>query len=276
MEAANTALEVVGDGFRRNNQVWLMKGSTELEAAARINQGQDLRAVFQQRKEAGANTIRVITGMWDDLGYSPTAPNHADVVRRTFDLAADVGFQCVIGVILNGTKQHMADRNRQVDFFNSEVDLYRPYPFVIPCLGNEINHSDYQDIDPLRFTKPAGVISSRGSYTTDHYPDAPLWDVHLYGARREPPPPGAKPFNNLNPYEYHPHWPLPCPHIAVESAEPHKYGFNPVYARQMGKCASVGAGGFFHVYENYPGYPSWGLWPPHVEACARAFYEVLK
>ena len=268
-----------GDKLYRSEQPFMLAGSTELEAAGRIAQGHDLRPIFQQRKDAGANTVRIL-GMHEGIGWLPTLPNRAEIVQRTFELAAKFDF-VVIWPVLNGTKQMMPNHNQQADFFAAEDELTKPYlDFRILCVGNEINHGQWQDIDPYVFTKPAGV-SSRGSYTTDHYPEAPLWDVLLYGARRDTlidgiPEPGGKPFNNMNPYEFYPRYPQPVPHIAVESLKPPKYGHDPTYARQMGKAASLGTGAFFHAYDNYPGYPAWGLWPPAVESCARAFYAALE
>ena len=258
-----------------------MAGSTELELAGRVAEGHDMRPVLEQRMNAGANTIRTL-GMHrlGNLNWHPGWPDRDGMVRRTLDLVGDMGLTC-IWCVFSGTKEMMPERQQQVEWFEKEQELIRPYAgFVILCLGNEINHSGHQDIDPLVFSKPSGIIASRGSYTTDVYPKAPIWDVVFYGARRSPGPLdvdefNAKPFNNLNPYEFHPKWRHPVPHVAVESVEPHAYGFAPEYARKMAQAGRLGPGAFFHVYERYLGQPGWGFWIPEVERCAEVFYSEL-
>lgn len=263
-------LSIRGDKFYRGGKPWVLAGSTELQLAARVGKGENIQSVLDQRKASGANLVRVL-GMHEGAGLFPTRPDYDDVVKRTLDAVGVSGLVC-LWCCFAGTKQMMPQFDRQLAFWFHTQDLLYPYrSFTLLDLGNEVTHQEWQEIDPSRFPKPYYHPGSSGSGLTDEFPPGPQWDFRVYHARRTPEPPGAKPFNNCNPYEFHPEWPHPVPFICEESVKPHNYGFSTEYARKMAQAARLGPGMVFHTEEGVYSQP----WPGHVEACARTFFDEL-
>lgn len=270
LEPLNMPLEIRGDQFVRNGTRWLVKGSTELQLAARIARGEDVRPVLHQRKDAGANLVRVL-GMHEGAGFLPSMTEaYASVVRQTIETAASFDL-VTLWCVFTGAKQMMPSQSQQLEFWQYAQDLVRPYAdHLLIDLGNEMNHSEWGGVDPSAFPKPQGLLSSRGSFLTDEQPPAPWWDFVVYHARRDfPSPKGA---TNYSPYVYYDigEWPY-VPMFAEEGIKPHNYGFDHNWVRLMAQYAKAGCGALFHtehgVYSQ--------SWPPEVEACARVFYGEL-
>jgi hypothetical protein len=140
---------------------------------------------------------------------------------------------------------------------------------VLVELLNEFGHGS-QNLDPSQFQKPAGLLSSHGSGLTDAPPVEPLWDFATYHPRRDPPL-DTRGFTNYDPYEFQAVWPKPCPYIPDEGIKPQHYGFNPAYARQLGRHCAMQSGGTFHSDHGVRSL----LWPPEVFACAQEFYLAI-
>jgi len=264
-------LSIQGDQFVRNGQRWLVKGSTELQLAARVAKGDDVRPVLEQRKAAGANLGRVL-GMHEGAGFLPSmTPAYADIVTRTADLFSDAGL-VLLWCVFAGAKQMMPSQQHQLEFWQYSQELLRPYAsFVLLDLGNEMNHGQWGGVNPDAFPKPFGLLSSRGSFLTDERPPEPWWDFVVYHARRDyPTPKGA---TNYDPYVFldNESWPF-VPMFPEEGIKPHQHGFNHDWMRLMAKHAKVANGGLAHTEEGVYSLP----WPSHVEACVRVFFEELQ
>jgi len=233
--------------------------------------GVDIRPILQDRRDAGANLVRMLAQKADNTGYSLSShtPGYWNAVIRTCELVGEAGLYGEWTVFAD-TKKMMPNPVEQQDFYAQTVETIRKFPHMVLELVNEDKHAT-QSINAQAFRRPDGLLSSHGSGLTDAQPVKPLWDYATYHARRTPAPPNAKPFNNLSGYEFHPEWPHPVPYVCEESVKPEDYGYNAAYARQMGLAARLGPGATFHG--------SWWLeerlFNDDERSCARAFFRAL-
>lgn len=263
-------VSVLGDRFvDARGFPWTWRGCTDFRLPERVAAGVDIRSVLEDRLDVGATLVRMLSMKANNTGweYDPRRSDHRDVARKLFDMLGNLGMYGEWGVFAD-TKHWMPDPSEQQDYYGRQQEIVREYPHIFLELVNEDGHPT-QDLDSSRFARPAGILASHGSGLTDVQPVAPLWDYATYHARRSPPPPGAKPFNNLNPYEFHPEWPHPVPYVCEESVKPEDYGFNPEYAAQMGRAAQLGPGATFH-------HNAWNearVFTPEERVCAEAFFN---
>lgn len=264
-------LTVDGDRFRVHGQPFIVKGSTDFRLVEHVLRGQDIRPILQDRIALGCNWFRILSMKKNNTGWllDPRQTGHRAAIETVCELLGEAG---VFGqlCILADTRELMPDSGEQLAYVREICNLLLPYPWMIPQCWNELDHPTQKIDQPDQFPRPVQV-SSRGPGTSDVQPRAPHWDFADYNARRSPPPPGAKPFNNLNPYEFHPVWPHPVPYLCNESVKPENYGFNPAYAAQMGRAARLGPGAVFH-------HACWNeprVFTEAERACAAAFYGAL-
>lgn len=260
-------LIVAGERFIDvDGQRWWWKGATDMLLAARLEVGEDILPILRQRRDAGATIIRALA-----MGFPfwPSgAPARWDTVRHLFGLCADEGLY-LEWVIFAGTRVNMPSLSQQQSFYAETLSLARLYPHVLIELLNEDGHGS-QQIDPHAFSRPTGILASHGSGITDASPVLPVWDFATYHPRRDRPP-DARGFTNYDPYEFQADWPKPCPFIADEGIKPHEYSFDPAWARQMGRHASMGAGATFHSDHGVRS----ELWTSEEFRCANAFYAAI-
>jgi len=263
-------LRVSGDQFLdAAGDRWVWAGCTEMRLPARLSYGEGIAEILDQRQAAGARLLRSLAQVsWAEWGPH-FRPDYWGDVRRYLDALGARGLYCE-WVVFADTRLIMPDQGEQLAFWDQTLAVARDYPLVVIELLNEDGHPT-QAIDPRRFSRPSGLLASHGSGLTDVQPVAPLWDFATYHARRTPPPPSAKPFNNYNPYEFHPEWPHPVPYIPDEGVKPEDYAFDPRYAAQLGHNAAGGAGGTFHSNAGVQSI----LFSPGELACAQAFYTAL-
>lgn len=262
-------LHVDGEYFyRANGSRWTWKGSTDLYLAARLDAGEDIRPILDQRQNAGANLVRSLAQI--DWAWLPfwglMRPTYWESVHRYFSLLQSRGLWCE-WTVLAGTRGLMPLHDQQVAFWEETKRVAAAYPAVLLELCNEWNHSS-QTIDPAGFVRPTANLASHGSGLTDAPPVQPEWDFATYHARRDVPPDGRG-FTNYDCFEFQARWPRGNPAIPDEGIKPDAYGFNTAWARMMGKHAGINAGGTFHCGAGVDSV----LWAPDVESCARAFYE---
>lgn len=272
---ASEPLTIKGDRFLRGGLPFPLRGSTDFRLLERVQAADTdtVERVLEDRALAGANYIRVLSMKMNNTGWElrPEVSNkRQDNLSELFELLWAYNCYGELTVFAD-TKALMPYYDVQEPYYAFICDIVRRYPHIMLELLNENEHPT-QNIDPGRFNKPDGILSSHGSGLTDVQPVTPLWDYATYHARRSPPPPNAKPFNNLNPYEFHPEWPHPVPYVCEESVKPEDYGYNPEYAAQMGRAANLGPGAIFH-------HNAWNeprVWYAGERECAKAFYAEIR
>lgn len=263
-----SALRVEGDHFvvAATGRRWWWKGATDMLLPARLEAGENISPILDQRRNAGATIIRALA-----MGY-PFWPSGAPVqfatVRRFFEMTATARVY-IEWVIFAGTRTVMPRPDAQLRFYQETLDVVRAYPHVLVELLNEQGHGT-QQIDPQIFPRPGGVLASHGSGLTDASPVTPLWDFATYHPRRDRPP-DSRGFTNYDPFAFQNDWPKPCPFIPDEGIKPQEYGFNPEWAAQMGRHAAHCAGGTFHSDAGVRSLP----WTPEEVRCAEAFYSAI-
>lgn len=251
---------------------WPMKGATEFNLPAKMRAGEDIAPIIAQRVHAGANRLRSLAG-----GYPFRADSHyltMDELRRYWDRCLAGGaqvFQCVFA----GTADvpGAADLHWQQDYWAQVKSLAAPYgDHVWLQLANEWNHGT-QRIDPSQFSPSTTNLCDHGPGLTDAHPVEPFWSLVTWHAHRETNAGGmgsARAIVECDCYAFeHTPWQKAQPWMPGEMAKPEDYGFNPEYARQIGRTCGINWGGIFHSNQGVRSDP----WPPDVEACATAFYE---
>jgi hypothetical protein len=157
---------------------WGMKGCSDFALGNLFRLGQDITPILQQRKDAGANTLRIFT-MWaaDPAFQLPTLDWLPDVLTllELHQLYAEVVALCDCQVLL----PDQAHQHARVDFI-AGILSGRPHFFQ---LGNEYQKNGF---DPYGFPRPEGVmLASRGSNIQDGNVVNPAWDyVSHHPARK--------------------------------------------------------------------------------------------
>ena len=263
-------LRVEGDRFMLGDKLFLVRGSTDFRIAERVLHGVDVRPILQDRVDAGANWLRILSMKQNNTGWelNPRDPRHSDMMRRTFDLLGEFG---VYGewVVFADTRFWMRNQAEQQDYYGRNCEVAREYPHILLELVNEDQHPT-QAIDAQAFAKPAGILASHGSGLTDVQPVIPLWDYATYHARRAGA--NAKWVSNYSPYVFQDSFPTPCPYLPEEGVKPAQYGQDVRFAQRLGEHARCGSGGTFH-------HDAWNeprVFTEGERACAMAFYGALE
>lgn len=179
---SGAAITVKGREFYINDQRYKPKLCTDFLLVYKKSLGQDIKPILTQRKAAGMDMVRIFTMAKNIADFNPKTYNVKSVLSATLDdihsfgMRAEVeGFADVqlIGLSLQEQQLHQNIVCGVVREKGS-VDLYD--------LGNEI---DKNGIDANNFSKPQGVISSRGSLQNNKPPHAPYWDFGVYHPRRD-------------------------------------------------------------------------------------------
>jgi hypothetical protein len=265
-------IAIDGVHFTSDGARWTWRGCTDFRLPHRFITGEDITAVLEDRKAIGANLVRCLAMKANNIGWElipARQPDYWAGVRRFFDLLGARGFACEWTVFAD-TKITMPDASAQVDFWRRTIELARDYPFVVLELVNEAGHPT-QAIDPQRFERPAGVPTSHGSGGTDEDVVRPVWDYAAYHARRAQHRGDARGASNYSPYAYQEDYPKPCPFVPDEGDKPASYGFDPEFARLMGRHASCGAGGTFHSDDGIQSV----VFSLETRTCAAAFFDGL-
>lgn len=245
--------------------LWPVCGATEFNLPAKLRNGDDIRPILQQRKRAGANRLRSLSG-----GYPFRSDQQyltMDQLRRYWDTCADEGLS-VLQCVFAGTAQVPgADNlNWQLSYWAAVQATAAPYgDHVWLQLANEWNHGT-QRIDPSKFSPSSANRCDHGPGLTDAHPVEPFWSLVTWHPRRD----GTRGITNCDCYEFEAEpWPRSQPWLPGEMAKPEDYGFNPEYARQQGAHCGLNWGGCFHTNEGIRG----EFWSEPVTRCAESFYR---
>lgn len=262
-------LRIEGDHFMQGPVRWLWRGSTEFRLPERVLAGVDITPILIDRRDAGANLVRMLAMKFDNTGFTldPRTPGYWEAVIETCEQVGDAGLYGE-WTIFADTKKMMPDPVMQQDFYRQTIETIRMFPWMVVELLNEDKHAT-QAINAQAFRKPDGVLSSHGSGLSDKQPVMPLWDFGTYHARRT----GglAKIGSNYSCYVFQDTYPLSVPYVPEETQKPEQYGYSTGVARLMGQSACCGSGGTFH-------HSAWLDERPFNDgerACAQSFFAAL-
>ena len=256
---------------------WVWKGATDFLLFKRFLEGQDIVPILNERKAVGANLVRVL-GMCHYIThfYPQDHANYYEKLSAFFDLLFEhrlyVEFVCF-------ADQQEVKIDEQAHF-NRVCDVIRSKSNVFLELVNEWRKNG---IDPNEFSKPSGIISSRGSGLGDEAPPTPGWDYHTWHGRRDWP---KVLFANEDMwfvkegivYPNH-HVDVPRPTVADEPIGfgphdiPGRRSNNPYVAKVTAETGLLfGSGATFHSDE---GIQSQGF-QPHTTFLAKTFFAGLE
>jgi hypothetical protein len=269
-DALPPRLHASGDRFMVGPYNWTWKGSTDFRLAELVSRGVDIRPLLRDRRDTGANLVRVLSMKANNTGweFNPRGANHAVATRKLFEAVGEMGMYCE-WVIFADTKRMMSNPAEQQDYYGYQSEIVRDYPHVLLELVNEDKHPT-QAINAQLFRRPEGIVSSHGSGLSDVQPVKPLWDYATYHSRRT----GglAKIISNYSPYVFQDTFPTPCPYIPEETLKPEQYSFDTLVATRLGQHAACGAGGTFH-------HSAWNdprFFNDEERSCAEAFFTALE
>ena len=180
---------LVGGNIKVNDREFYIAGQkykpklcTDFLLVYKKSLGQDIKPILAQRKAVGVDMVRIFTCCKNIADLNPRNYDVNAVLGATlndihsFEMHAEVeGFADVqlIGLTLQEQLTHqniICDVIRQ----KGSIDLY-----------DLCNEYDKNGINPDDFTKPSGVVSSRGSRQNNKPPKAPYWDFGTYHPRRD-------------------------------------------------------------------------------------------
>jgi hypothetical protein len=179
---SGAAITTQGREFMIAGQRYKPKLASDFLLVFRKKNGEDITPILQQRKNAGADMVRIFTCCRNIADLNPKNYDVRFWLGATLDdihsfgMRAEVeGFADVqlIGLTIPEQQVHQ-DIVCDVIRSKGSMDLYD--------LGNEI---DKNGIDANNFSKPVGVTSSPGSLQNNKPPPAPYWDFGTYHPRRD-------------------------------------------------------------------------------------------
>jgi hypothetical protein len=246
-----------------NGQRWYWKGATDFLLLKKFLDGEDIQPLLQQRKDAGANLVRVF-GMCANLAHF--YPQEYDDYWG--GLVAFVDRLYVNGLYVELTV--FADAQMVLPDLTTQIAHWQGFsrvaskPNVFLELVNENSHAG-NTIRVERFTHLDGpAMQAHGSEQTDQHPIEPHWNYVVYHARREGPP-DARGATNYDPYEFEARYPKDRPWIADEGIKTTDAGF----AYLMGIHARVSDGGTWHSQAGVTSQ----MWSDAEFEAAKAFYR---
>lgn len=269
------AVWIEGGHFHDAHGRWFWKGVTEFCLYKRFLEGEDIRPILRQRREAGANLVRVLMQMHYITRFYPReSPAFYDRLLEFNHIIYTEGmrWECTVFADENEVKSGRGHWDRI-----TQALAGAPNVFV-----ELVNEWPKNGIDPNAFSKPAGLLASQGSALSDSAPPLPGWDYHTWHGRRDWPkvifssedawyvgdgydaggshPYSAKPVTHDEPMGF----------SAVD--QPGRRSNSIELARQIGAtCSTFCDGGTFHSDEGINSV----LWGPEVDAMARKFFDAL-
>uniref|UniRef100_A0A6M3LIR7 Glycoside hydrolase n=1 Tax=viral metagenome TaxID=1070528 RepID=A0A6M3LIR7_9ZZZZ len=178
--------EIGIDGIRfiENGKIWKWRGFSDFLLFYLLANGGNLRPIIQNRRNYGANVLRVF-GMWPNppLFRPQDYPHYFDDLNTLADLLAEERMRMEFTVFA-GAQIIIPYTNNQLSFFNQVVEVLQPKKNVFIELVNEYKQNG---IKPENFSKPSGIISCAGSPLGDEAPPLPAWDYSNIHTRRDTP-----------------------------------------------------------------------------------------
>lgn len=276
------ALTVDGARFRTTTGLpWQWRGSTDFLLYLRYLRGEDLQPLLQQRARVGCTLVRVL-GMVNSFAHL-WPQEHPDFYSRLPDFAkllAGAGLYLEF-VVFADAQIIMPDVATQRAHFGTVCDVLAPQPNILIELGNEFgdqSRGDYgkNGFNPGNFSKPTGLLSSRGSSVGGVPPYRPPWDYSTFHEDRSFPA-WVKDANMIEIQNGYTEYPggVGFAHPIVED-EPIKMGTGEILDRSLidqfaGIAGASSAGATFHSRQGVTS----DLWDADTLACAETFYRAL-
>lgn len=246
----------------------LIRGCTDLMLAWRYDvEGADaIRPVLAQRKQVGANNLRVLWQDFNNIGQAWQLP--LSKLRPFLSLSAEYGFWiqgCILADCQFINKDTSAQQQRVADVRAETAGIDNH----IEQLGNEYDKNGF---DPRQFSRPTDRFACNAS-NIEGGPDAPYWDFFTFSGQRSPLNHAIREYGPLE-FIYgdtgtYPHGPMPA--ICDEGMKPGKDSFDPEDYRRAGAQAKSGNGGRFHSEAGTKGNSC--LFNELEFNCAVAFFE---
>lgn len=179
---SNGAITTAGREFLVAGQRYKPKLCSDFLLVYLKNRRDDIIPILKQRKQAGADSVRIFTCCRNIADFDPRHYDVREILGATLDDIHSLGMRAeiegfadvqLIGLTLEEQRNHQVIVTDVIRTKGS-LDLYD--------LGNEI---DKNGIDANNFPKPIGVISSRGSLQNNKPPHAPYWDFGTFHPRRD-------------------------------------------------------------------------------------------
>ncbi len=259
-----------GATFRdQQNALWRWKGATDFRLLHRFLAGEDIKSIVAQRGSLGINNVRVLAMAVNLFNLNPgTFPDYFDKLGQFFDLLAAMGMRCEL-VVLADSATVMPSISDQRSFLDRVSEVARTKWNVFLELANEFGHSTNR-VDISAFSKPAGVVSSRGSGLGDEAPALPGWDYLTVHTGRTRDWPRKMRFAQEMSDKYH----IPCvnnePIGAADRDEPGRRSSNlPDWFDAGAVAGLMSCGATFHSQNGLQS----ELYSPTQESCARAFFK---
>jgi len=175
-------ITVSGKDFQVNGMRYKPKACSDFLLVYKKSQGIDITPILKQRKEAGADMLRIFTMAFNIANFNPRTYNVMQTLSSTLDdihsfgMRAEVeGFADVQLIGLNPAEQQMHhDTVCAVIRDKNSVDLY-----------DLVNEMEKNGIDSSQFIQPAGIISSSGSRQNNKPPKPPYWSFGTFHPRRD-------------------------------------------------------------------------------------------
>lgn len=164
-----------------DGQPWQWRGSSDFCLYAKWLAGVDLSAVLNQRAAAGCTIVRVLGMMKNIMRFFPQ--EHAEFYDRLPAFAAwleAAGLYLEFSVFADA-QDIMPEVGQQQEHFARVCAMFQNSRNVLIEVGNEYGDwrsNDYgkNGFNPANFSKPAGLLSCRGSAVGDVPPIPAPWD----------------------------------------------------------------------------------------------------
>jgi hypothetical protein len=276
-----TRLRIEGTRFvTADGQPWIWKGATDFLLYKRWLEGEDITPLLRERREAGANLLRVFMQCHNIAHFYPADyDGYYERISVFSESLASQGFwweavaYCDEQNVKSGPSHWtlLTDQLKRCD--NAVAEL--------------VNEHKQNGVDPSRFAHPGGgLLCSRGSGLSDEPPFRPGWDFYGWHGRRDWPKVTSSTEDmwyiaNCKADGWHsdnPAFQPPRPIVHDEpmgfaaNAEPNRRSNDPNLARLLGAAAvTLGAGGTYHSENGIYSRP----WDDTEKSCARAFLGAM-
>src|SRR3990167_1091199 len=173
-------LHVEGTAFiTASGQPWIWKGCSDFLLYKRFLEGEDLTRLLEERRELGANLLRVFGMLHFIERFSPKAyrGSYYESLPLFADLLALSGFYLEFVTFADQQQIGVVEQTHFVECCDQLAT--RPNTFIELC-----NEYPKNGIDPRHFSKPAEILASAGSALADAAPDV-FWDFFGWHGRRD-------------------------------------------------------------------------------------------
>lgn len=179
----------LGQYFRlENGQRFTVIGASDFNLLSRYVNGEDIRPVLEQRRDAGFNLLRVFT-VYDicptgngcqAIGRLAPSPVLYQSIPPFMALLARYGLYAEL-VAFTGPYQLLPTDDAKIAHWESLIASVPGVSNVVLEMVNEYDHPANAGLPLARLRRPPpGIVASHGSATQDQTPLLPVWDYATY------------------------------------------------------------------------------------------------